>query len=143
MIPTGGVRLGGNAEKDLTPAQMAARAAQKRLEDKVWCGGSQTIVIEDSEEESTDRVGTKRKGSTNNPSENRQQKKNRLAQTESDTWKCATCTFQNQALVLVCQVCLYERPAENNKDHWQCPQCTLMNERKWKTCTACSFIFLH
>ncbi|KAG1461026.1 hypothetical protein G6F46_005118 [Rhizopus delemar] len=56
MIPTGGVRLGGNAEKDLTPAQMAARAAQKRLEDKVWCGGSQTIVIEDSEEESTDRA---------------------------------------------------------------------------------------
>ncbi|KAI9260555.1 WLM domain-containing protein [Phascolomyces articulosus] len=45
MIPVGGVRLGGEKknrlEKSLTPAQMAARAAERRIQDKKWCGGMQ------------------------------------------------------------------------------------------------------
>ncbi|KAI7858025.1 WLM domain-containing protein [Circinella umbellata] len=47
MIPYGGVRLGnggtnkGRLERSLSPAQMAAQAAERRMRDQTWCGGLQ------------------------------------------------------------------------------------------------------
>ncbi|KAI9250023.1 WLM domain-containing protein [Sporodiniella umbellata] len=156
MIPAGGVRLGGSALKNATPAQMAARAAQRRQQDNIWCGGSQTIVIEDSDEES---------GSENITQKSREDQKQPIVQSESvrdskrkrsavadldgkskklcttGKWQCSACTFENQSLALACEMCLSLKPTqEDDNDLWQCPQCTLMNERKWQSCVACSFI---
>ena len=86
MIPSGGLRLGnggsnkGRLEKSLSPAQMAAQAAERRMRDQKWCGGLQhkqlngsnlspsssssanspeVIVIPDSSDEESDEYGSK------------------------------------------------------------------------------------
>ncbi|RCH83377.1 hypothetical protein CU098_007744 [Rhizopus stolonifer] len=107
MLPSGGVRLGGTGQKQSTPAQMAAKAAQKRLEDKVWCGGGQTIVIEDSDQEPIliqdsdheEGKSLKRKRPTVEDPDNNKKVK-RTTQGDGDAWKCSTCTFENKPLVL-------------------------------------------
>ncbi|PHZ17357.1 WLM-domain-containing protein [Rhizopus microsporus ATCC 52813] len=142
MLPTGGVRLGGiGDDSNISPSQLAAMAAQRRLQDKLWCGGSQTIVIEssDDEENVTKDRRNKRRLETDH-GDDRNQKKGCVTPHEKDAWICSACTFRNQPLVLVCEVCLFQRPTASDSDHWMCPQCTLINERKRQTCTACDFI---
>ncbi|ORY96128.1 WLM domain-domain-containing protein [Syncephalastrum racemosum] len=52
MMPSGGQRLGGSmTTAGFTPAQMAARAAERRLRDQLWCGGAQEG---EDEQEDTD-----------------------------------------------------------------------------------------
>ncbi|GAN03547.1 WLM-domain-containing protein [Mucor ambiguus] len=175
MLPTGGIRLGGggpSTSRHMTPTQAAARAAQKRQLDKVWCGGS---VVEpnsgcDSGASSSapisptavplspsDNVTRKRKLSSNIPSEMDTQSKKQRRETsvidlttttlQNDGWACPTCTFFNGPITLACQICLTERPHDDavvdvSDDFWSCPQCTLKNEKKWTTCVACQFVLL-
>ncbi|KAI8369317.1 WLM domain-containing protein [Radiomyces spectabilis] len=158
MLPSGGRRLGsgsGTMEKNLSPREMAARAAEKRLQDQKWCGGCQTEEDPDSESPSTAPTTPttpvtpttgKRK-----PSVDDTRASNKKAQTMVTTvasnvsgWACPTCTFQNREVVLACEICLAERP--HDKDAilrtaigWICPQCTLEVEEQWWTCRLCSY----
>ncbi|CAO0799942.1 unnamed protein product [Mucor circinelloides] len=172
MLPTGGIRLGGSSSSgntNMTPAQAAARAAQKRQQDKVWCGGS---VEQESAGASSsapvspavpslpsDNVTRKRKLSSNIPEMDTQSKRKSretsvidLTTADKDGWACPTCTFFNGPITLACQICLTQRPHDDDDDDiavvavsddaWSCPQCTLKNEKKWTACVACHFIQL-
>lgn len=163
MLPAGGIRLGGSSNSNnMTPAQLAARAAQKRQLDKVWCGGS---VVEQEAPTSvssspSDNVTPKRKLSFNIPEMDTQSKKKSrktvidLTTTPTspspneEGWDCPTCTFHNEPIKLACQICLTERPHddvilfEDDKNFWSCPQCTLKNEQQWSTCMACQYVYL-
>ncbi|KAK4510056.1 Na+/H+ antiporter [Mucor velutinosus] len=142
MLPTGGIRLGGGSStiKHMTPAQAAARAAQKRQLDKVWCGGS--VVEQDSSSEGdassapvtppavpsspSDNVTRKRKLSSNIPAEMDTRSKKQSLETsvidlttttttiEKDGWACTTCTFINGPITLACQICFTERPHDDD-----------------------------
>lgn len=167
MLPTGGIRLGGGSSnsKNMTPAQLAARAAQKRQLDKVWCGGS----VEESSTSApvsssaspaavpsspSDNVTLKRKLSFDTLPEMDTQSKRRdhraiidLTTANEDEWSCPTCTFLNGSIKLVCQICLTERFLDHeivieDTNFWSCPQCTLKNEKKWSTCIACQYVQL-
>lgn len=162
MLPTGGIRLGGSSNnKNMTPAQLAARAAQKRQLDQVWCGGS----VEESStsapvspsaspaavpSSSSDNVTLKRKLSFDHLPEMDTQSKRimiDLTTANEDEWSCPTCTFLNGSIKLACQICLTERPHDHeivieDTNLWSCPQCTLQNEKKWSTCIACQYVQL-
>lgn len=148
MLPTGGVRLGGSTsnqlEKSLTPKEMAARAAERRLRDQKWCGGLQqeestgdnesaVIVLHDD----TTHSGRKR-------ARDQDDDQGTLTKRHQSTWICALCTFENQELVLACAMCLSERTnaaytTDNNNNSWACPQCTLLNSMDTTTCDACNY----
>ncbi|KAF1806042.1 WLM domain-containing protein [Mucor lusitanicus] len=146
MLPTGGIRLGGGSGsstiKHMTPAQAAARAAQKRQLDKVWCGGSVVEAQQDSSSSSSnsgassaapvsppavssEHVTRKRKLSSNIPAaEMDTQSKNKrrvidlttattTTTQQEDGWACPTCTFLNGPITLACQICLTERPHDD------------------------------
>lgn len=167
LCPPGGVRLGGGGPKNMTPAQLAAMAAEKRLQDKIWCGGS---IVENEVSSPNSPIAspssssnTKRKLNVDDTTGETQgsnalkpgSKKTRVTidltnddgEDENGCWTCTSCTYINNPLILACEVCLSERPIENDtpskdNDYWTCPKCTLENEKKWMACTACSFIQL-
>ncbi|RCH92880.1 hypothetical protein CU098_006070 [Rhizopus stolonifer] len=141
MTPPGGKRLGGNSShnKHLSPAQLAAQAAQKRLQDKVWCGGS----VDNKDQETTNKrrlvdspvtIGKRSRVTIDLTADD---------QEENDDWACPTCTYLNNSIVLSCIMCFTERSyTPPQSDVWTCPQCELENEKKWQTCTACAFVYL-
>lgn len=160
MLPTGGIRLGGSTpnqlEKSLTPKQMAARAAERRLRDQKWCGGLQeesaedttpndpstsTVIILDDDDDDTSHTnpsGRKRGRDDDNQGALTTTKRHH------STWICAICTFENQELVLACAMCLSERTnavdtSSSKHTSWTCPQCTLLNNIATTTCDACAF----
>lgn len=136
MVLAGGRRLGGSAgelEKAVSPAAMAAMAAERRARDRVWCGsgeGKETAVARGK--------GAARGGE----------------------WECPRCTLTNQTIVLQCECCLTERPeagvnvAEIRRGKkeakvvidvgpgWECPRCTLVNAGDIIMCTACEFLII-
>lgn len=153
MLPTGGIKLGGSSSNssllrnDMTPAQLAAEAAEKRLKDQVWCGGS----ITQSPSRSSS-VQQKRKNDSNTPKAQTKRSCVTIDLTEESNWACATCTFINKLVESVCQVCLSLREKNNSsKDEiislddddddngWNCSQCTLKNSKTNNVCDACAF----
>ncbi|OBZ83325.1 DNA-dependent metalloprotease WSS1 [Choanephora cucurbitarum] len=158
MKPSGGRRLGSSSNsgsklfKQLTPRELAARAAQKRLEDNVWCGGNvdTTCLSPASEKRKLDDV---EKSVPTNPSAqpNPPQKRSRTIidltaddqQKEEKGWSCPSCTYSNDPIVLSCIICLQERPCTPAaKSTWTCPKCTLENDPQWLACNACAFVQL-
>ncbi|KAI8975766.1 WLM domain-containing protein [Mycotypha africana] len=198
MLPFGGVQLGGIRSINnpiLPPVRAAASAAEKRLQDQIWCGGSiqefvppvsaatssgkstgndQAFVKKNTSESLCDRLNNmegKRKAKADNELPAKRSRVTividltideatvdvavqETTRKEEGLWTCPTCTYLNQALVLVCEMCLREKPSTSdlplipsdaiyNEDNvWICPQCTLKNESKWLTCIACSCVYL-
>lgn len=161
MLPTGGVKLGGGiANPRLTPAQLAARAAQKRAEDKIWCGGSIVEGQLDSPSASSPVTTKKRRltasvlppsPSPSHLSPKKEKSRATVSTTvvdltqddeEDNTWPCPSCTFANKPMILACEMCFCEKPLVIEKNTWICPQCTLENENKWSTCIACQYVYL-
>ncbi|KAI9361340.1 WLM domain-containing protein [Pilaira anomala] len=150
MLPTGGIKLGSNSSSssssllrnDMTPAQLAAEAAEKRLKDQVWCGGS---ITENSRSSS---IQQKRKNDSNTPKAQTKRSCVTIDLTEESDWSCATCTFINKSVEFVCQVCLSLRKKNSSNDEiislddddgWNCSQCTLKNSETNNVCDACAF----
>ncbi|KAI8365556.1 WLM domain-containing protein [Blakeslea trispora] len=155
MKPSGGKRLGSSSDsqsrlhQQLTPRELAARAAQKRLEDSVWCGGnvdttplspsSEKRKLEDVERSTSDQAHQKRSRTMIDLTAEDQSEQ----QQEEAGWSCPTCTYLNNPIVLSCLICLQERPKQAViKTTWTCPQCTLENNPQWLTCNACAFVQL-
>lgn len=166
MLPTGGVRLGGSTpnqlEKSLTPKQMAAQAAERRLRDQKWCGGLQeesadddnttpndpqtstVIVLDDDDDHNTANTNPSGRKRGRDDDDDDDNQGSLTTKRHHATWICAICTFENQELVLACAMCLSERTnavdTSNSKTtSWACPQCTLLNDMATTTCDACAF----
>ncbi|KAL1926969.1 hypothetical protein VTP01DRAFT_5299 [Rhizomucor pusillus] len=152
MAPKGGVRLaglGGSIDKTLTPSQMAARGAERRLRDQKCCGGLQTedSVSPESDSPSSSKIPVVIL--SDDEEQQRTPKKRKIAEKPTEKlqqgWECSVCTFHNaDDIVLACKVCLSERPIASTNDigtgYWSCPQCTLQNEMQWWACQACDYI---
>lgn len=102
-------------EKVLTPSEMAAYAAQRRLEDEKWCGS--TI--------------TKRPASGSLGSEPKAKK----IALESH-WSCNDCTFMNQAGDK-CEICGGSSKKGVQQAKWICEKCTLENLALSLACDCC------
>lgn len=162
MLPTGGIKLGGSSSSSmnphLTPAQLAAQAAQKRLQDKVWCGGS---IVQGQIDSPSPNVTTKKRRLTTSitppPLLSPKREKGRVTPSTSSStivvdltkddedgiWQCPSCTFANNPMKLACEMCFCEKPLVMKKnDSWICPQCTLENENTWTSCIACQYVYL-
>ncbi|TPX47120.1 hypothetical protein SeLEV6574_g02832 [Synchytrium endobioticum] len=141
MAPSGGVRLGSGVSSSklegmLTPAQMAAMAAARRAQDAVWCGNHDDGTVDSNEIDGNNANGGSNSSHLNRPacpterpavsatscsdrsdqssSRNRVHtfpKKKEKANGDLTAWTCKTCTYINQPLFLMCEVCETDKPS--------------------------------
>ncbi|KAJ3127738.1 hypothetical protein HK098_005855 [Nowakowskiella sp. JEL0407] len=102
MDPPGGRVLGLESEltklqKVLTPREMVALALDRRLKDKVWCGGNEEG--NHSSDDFNDEVIDLTNDTEGSPS--------------SSNWSCTFCTFINKPLALTCEICLNIRASND------------------------------
>ncbi|CAI9114559.1 OLC1v1015307C1 [Oldenlandia corymbosa var. corymbosa] len=111
LLPSGPKRLGGDSsiKAALSPIQAAAMAAERRLHDDVWCGGSESLETEGSSSESSVppimRRDSEAAASTTTSND---LGSSRIQFGEEDLgtlWECGACTFLNQARSVSCEVC--------------------------------------
>ncbi|KAL8153053.1 hypothetical protein V2J09_010813 [Rumex salicifolius] len=134
-------RLGGDISimSALSPVQAAAMAAQRRLQDEIWCASTfdfhPVVVIEDKEEEeeesSIDQAATSsstcKSGLASTPPQvtNKRSVEDHVSTTKGKRvcqsiptshplspimWDCKTCTLLNPPLAPVCSVCGAAKP---------------------------------
>ncbi|KAL4569541.1 hypothetical protein LXL04_025181 [Taraxacum kok-saghyz] len=152
-------RVGGDKSimSALTPVQAAAMAAERRLQDDIWCGLEE--LIEEEEEtmvSSSNNANTHHKRchsessfvdlTVTSASDKRSRQKTIDLTTSSSTsigsdigWECVMCTLLNPDLAPVCEVCGTQKPksVEEKYKTWSCKFCTLENNVKVEKCGAC------
>lgn len=161
LMPTGGRKLGGGSTsmRGLSPREAAARAAERRLKDNLWCPNEGMVSEEETHPSSrscgetcapcgcpiiidlteTDDEGegqtSTRKRKAPDPVDCGGDSK---AKHPDDVWTCSICTLQNEGPNLRCLACLEERkPRLPGAKTWSCKFCTLVNEEKTSNCLAC------
>lgn len=157
LLPKGPKRLGGDSGmmSALSPLQAAAMAAERRMQDELWCGSQ---AYGDSGESSKSAGDTKTPSGTSNiPSNLRQESglvenatgastsgsvhdlNERHGTEEKLVWECEICTLMNPAVALICEACCVHRPkaVETKFKIWSCKFCTLDNSVKLDKCAAC------
>ncbi|KAF9270762.1 WLM-domain-containing protein [Marasmius fiardii PR-910] len=152
----GGRRLGGGSQsnQNLSPRELAARAADRRARDDKACGQGdiakqeaekasknsvQNDVIDLTLSDSDDEVqitvakpstASKRPGSGHpTGGGGSSQKKSRVVvpniKPSSQTgWDCPACTLENRASASQCDACLSPRPVKQTTAGWTCSVCT-------------------
>ncbi|TPX30897.1 hypothetical protein SmJEL517_g05640 [Synchytrium microbalum] len=115
MAPAGGVKLGGGAmsrklglsskalEQMLSPRELAAASAERRLRDMKWCGS------EDYDDNQATAASSKRPTETLNGSLSTKKPKP-IENNIYASWECSHCTFLNQPRFPCCDMCGSERP---------------------------------
>ncbi|KAJ3139105.1 hypothetical protein HK100_011955 [Physocladia obscura] len=137
MIPAGGRTLGGSSsgssfsilEKSLPLREMAARAAERRQRDRVWCGSSESDAVQIMSVKPSSSHVYISDDSSNDESEIKPKKRPRvpvISQTSSQIifkrpsticpasqnnavaqWKCTSCTWTlNLLSSILCEACL-------------------------------------
>ncbi|ERN07254.1 hypothetical protein AMTRI_Chr12g240860 [Amborella trichopoda] len=143
LLPSGPKRLGGDGDimSALSPIQAAAMAAERRLQDDLWCGSVNSVEANDDnslgqpvgfskvdygnkngvshDSHSNGKVGIS--GSSELPSsssgEGLRSKPPPISQLkdsreEAPIWECGACTLFNQPLALLCEACGSQRPRD-------------------------------
>lgn len=160
LLPPGPNRLGGDKSimSALSPVQAAAMAAERRLQDEIWCAAAS---VEEEEEDTNDQAPT-----SSTTSKSRTQKRSVVEDTlssvtkskrvchseptshplsvniwdsEAVMWDCETCTLLNPPLAPVCAVCGTPKPKATAAKYnsWSCKFCTLENGVELDKCLAC------
>ncbi|XP_068653160.1 DNA-dependent metalloprotease WSS1 [Aristolochia californica] len=160
LLPSGPKRLGGdsNIMVALSPIQAAAMAAERRLQDDLWCasGSFEESILEENNSSMLTGAGSKRSSEgMNNTIDLRSDGRNRSASSSSSDsalkhsvtessedkaiWECGVCTLFNQPLALTCEACGSQKPREKATKYkvWTCKFCTLENSIELDKCTAC------
>lgn len=161
LMPSGGRKLGGGSStaRGLSPREAAARAAERRLKDNLWCpnegmssdtdmhslsrtheetsapcGCPIIIDLTDTDDEGKEETSTRKRKAThctNNTD-------NFTVDHPNSTWTCKICTLRNKGTSLRCLACLEERKSgEGRAKTWSCKFCTLYNDEQTPTCSAC------
>ncbi|KAF2305600.1 hypothetical protein GH714_006961 [Hevea brasiliensis] len=106
MVPSGPKRLGGDSTimVALSPIQAAAMAAERRLQDEIWCGSQSAEVFEEGES-STDITedlsnigqipGSSRPENGSIPNQDMVHNPE-----EHDMWECGACTLLNPVWIV-------------------------------------------
>ncbi|XBI36154.1 hypothetical protein VPH35_121720 [Triticum aestivum] len=140
LLPSGPRKLGGNNAimSALSPVQAAAMAAERRMQDDLWCGSHNDSGIDDSEDvvilEQPPNLTTRDGKNT------KRAKNTRTTDADfSSLWECSACTLLNQPLAPICEVCGTAKPkiAKAKYASWSCKFCTLENCTKLDKCSAC------
>lgn len=169
LLPSGPRRLGGDNEimTALTPTQAAAMAAERRMQDELWCASgfqenvdevesengklepSSFIDLDESFDIPDDIQGRKDKDSSTSSifcgkisgvAVRRGSSAAGMNDFEDEAmWECSVCTLFNQPLALVCEACGVQKPvaAATKFKTWSCKICTLQNDSKLDKCAAC------
>ncbi|XP_077238277.1 DNA-dependent metalloprotease WSS1-like [Tasmannia lanceolata] len=166
LLPSGPRRLGGdgNIMSALSPIQAAAMAAERRLQDDLWCGsgscGESSAVYKGSTGSSKDssviQIDTsdalpQHKGSISGDSTFKDRSKRTsssgtlLDHSASENtedraiWECGVCTLFNEPLAPICEACGIQKPKDvaTKSKIWSCRFCTLENSIKLEKCSAC------
>jgi hypothetical protein len=151
MLPSDGVRLGGGTKsplmRNMTPAQRAASAAEKRLRDKIWCGGSvenegdsSPISSAASSPASSSSTSTAAKRKFNNGI-NRTSKSNNATSPISISGGNTTATPTKKTRVTIDLTSDDDESITANHDDivdgWSCPTCTFINKALLLACQVC------
>ncbi|KAG0466757.1 hypothetical protein HPP92_018337 [Vanilla planifolia] len=161
LLPSGPRRLGGDdvIMFELSPIQAAAMAAERRMQDELWCGSvSQEIEVinglelGESSNNSTDISKSKNTTfsdgviaidnlhSCSPKSLNRSTSRHASNNGEVEQlWECKMCTLLNKQFAPICEVCGTQKPKgiDSNLKTWSCKFCTLENSVKLDKCSAC------
>ncbi|PKA66286.1 hypothetical protein AXF42_Ash006983 [Apostasia shenzhenica] len=141
LLPSGPRRLGGDdiIMSALSPIQAAAMAAERRMQDDLWCGS----VSEEMER----LYGSSGFGESSNSTLDRSHGTFDRSSSQSAVddvggktmWACKACTLFNQPSVLICEACGTQKPIsmEFKFKTWSCKFCTLENSTKLDKCSAC------
>ncbi|KAI8837947.1 WLM domain-containing protein [Chytriomyces cf. hyalinus JEL632] len=137
MIPAGGRKLGGSLagkEKTMSPGEMAAMAAERRLKDRVWCGSKgdgghshvHVISDDDGDSDSEDDVAI-RKGKNAGPS------------TASISGEPISKPQSSDATKQADKVLSTKAPSSlESANHWECQACSWpLNNASQANCEAC------
>ncbi|KAL5702121.1 hypothetical protein ACHQM5_027377 [Ranunculus cassubicifolius] len=158
LMPNGPRRLGGDSGimSALSPLQAAAMAAERRMQDELWCGSQAFPILVDDESSSQPAQAFPPRGLSGESSKSSSNLDSDVAETpmeniskastsvsvgmeEKSFWECEICTLMNPALAPICEACGVERPKEKGTKFkiWSCKFCTLENSVKLDKCTAC------
>lgn len=149
MLPIGGVRLGGNSSpllKNMTPAQRAASAAEKRLLDKIWCGGSIDVEQDSSPSSSAASSPIASSSSASSSINSNKRKLNSNATGPimigdgNTKERTPTTTKKSRVTIdLTDEDHHNDIKSTTNKDDdsWTCPMCTFINRPLLLACQVC------
>ncbi|KAJ6802659.1 DNA-dependent metalloprotease WSS1 isoform X2 [Iris pallida] len=163
LLPSGPRRLGGDSGimAALSPAQAAAMAAERRMQDELWCGsGSSIETVDEAESELGESSKSsyvasqvKDRVSANEDLVSWDSQKNDVRKIAGDLlsrattddaedraiWECDICTLFNQPLAPICEACgnVKPKPVGVKFKTWTCRFCTLENGNKLDKCSAC------
>ncbi|XP_022981483.1 DNA-dependent metalloprotease WSS1-like isoform X2 [Cucurbita maxima] len=148
LLPSGPNRLGGdsNIMDALSPVQAAAMAAERRLQDDIWCASSQEMPVDEeccsdfpsetahSSHAETSAIDFPCLSSNSMPIHD-----GTLHPEEHSMWECGNCTLLNPPLAPICELCLSQKSkdADTKYRFWSCKFCTLENSVKLEKCSAC------
>ncbi|KAJ3193409.1 hypothetical protein HK101_004885 [Irineochytrium annulatum] len=126
MVPVGGRKLGGGTgggglgalERIMTPGQLAAMAAEKRLRDRIWCGSNENdnenapgVVIEvDDDDDGLDFSSRRQPVALGAVSSSAPLGPARAGSSAGDDWTCGVCTLINDPGAAKCDACQTARP---------------------------------
>ncbi|RDY01541.1 hypothetical protein CR513_15108, partial [Mucuna pruriens] len=135
LLPSGPQYLGGdnNIKSALSPIQAAAMAAERRLQDDMWCG-SKSLGGETYIQENTSSGGLSVRSIQTSANQSDTAKET----FEGAKWQCNTCTLLNKPLALLCEACGTMKPKDIFKFKvWSCKFCTLENSVELDRCLCC------
>ncbi|CAL1353939.1 unnamed protein product [Linum trigynum] len=160
ILPSGPKRLGGdsNIMDALTPVQAAAMAAERRLQDDIWCASQLVEVSDDEEDEpcdvakgSSSSTGqTSRSSNLNNAGRKRSREPSDTSNYPSSTGRPESCSsnFSKDALASEAGSV---HPSNYNMEvdpgatsdtddpaMWECGTCTLLNPPLAPLCELCA-----
>lgn len=148
LLPSGPRRIGGdsNIKSALSPIQAAAMAAERRMQDDLWCASRSSGsngVPETSKSSESEGVPETIKPSiiiAETPETSVAPISCQESRDAAVMWQCGVCTLSNQSLALICEACgnaKHESRATEKQNVWSCKFCTLNNSTEVEKCLAC------
>ncbi|KAL5548614.1 hypothetical protein UlMin_003845 [Ulmus minor] len=145
LLPSGPKRLGGdsNIMAALSPIQAAAMAAERRLQDDIWCGSMSSEIFEDGERSDKSRdLEDKESNGSVHASGPMSRKRNHESINVSSV-QSPNCGLKSNVIDLTggsSSTSVSNRDVKCNTEEtamWECGMCTLLNPPLAPICEVC------